>query len=176
MFKTILNAIVRVDRAACIKISGLNGRSTMDRIMRIISRYGDGYLYPLFGLLIFVFDRSSARIVVPAALVAFPAEILTQLGLKFTFRRRRPCLVIPEVKGLVALPEDFGFPSGHTAGAFLLATLMAHVYPVLLIPGYIIGLIVGLSRVYNGVHYPGDIVVGAFLGIGSARLSLVMLF
>ena len=175
MIRKMLYTLNRIDTKVCIRISGLNGRRRVDRVMLIISRYGDGYLYPLFGLLIFFLDRSSARIVLPAALIAFPTEILTQLGMKFTFRRKRPSLVHPEVKNLVSVPEDYGFPSGHTAGAFLLATLIGHVYPVLLIPGYAIGLIVGLSRVYNGVHYPGDILVGSALGIGTAQLSLIIL-
>ncbi len=175
MLRTVLHTLNRLDTAACIRISGLNGRPKMDPAMRYISRFGDGYLYPLFGVLIFFLDRSAARIVLPAALIAFPIEILLQLALKFTIRRKRPCLVLPQVRGLISLPEDFGFPSGHTGGAFVLATVIGYPYPILLIPSYAIGLIVGFSRVYNGVHYPGDILVGALLGFGIARVILLIL-
>jgi len=144
--------------------------------MRLLSRYGDGWLYPVFGLLIWIFNKEGAAFIIPAALIAFPIEILLQLALKFSFRRNRPCLDIPEVVGLVSLPEHYGFPSGHTAGAFVIATLIGTLYPGFLIPGYILGLLVGLSRIYNGVHYPGDVLAGVFLGIGAARLSLIILY
>lgn len=59
----------------------------------------------------------------------------------------------------------FGFPSGHTASAFFVATYLGYRYkrlqPVLII----YAVLVGLSRLYTGAHYPTDVLAGAILGI-----------
>jgi undecaprenyl-diphosphatase len=82
---------------------------------------------------------------------------------------------LPEISNLVSLPDEFSFPSGHTAAAFLMATILGAFYPVMVAPGFIIATFVGVSRIYNGVHFPADVVVGSVIGILSAKIGLVIM-
>jgi membrane-associated phospholipid phosphatase len=63
--------------------------------------------------------------------------------------------------------DGFGYPSGHTAVAFALATVAAPLFPTRWrwVP-YALATIVGLARMHVGVHYPVDVVGGALIGIG----------
>jgi undecaprenyl-diphosphatase len=57
------------------------------------------------------------------------------------------------------------FPSGHAATAFAMALVIAWVYPKARIPVYLIAIMVALSRVALGVHWPSDVVVGGIMGL-----------
>jgi undecaprenyl-diphosphatase len=66
-------------------------------------------------------------------------------------------------------------PSGHTAAAFLMASILSSFYPSVTVFVYLWALSIGFSRVLLGVHYPGDILAGAALGLGISALSIVTL-
>jgi len=66
------------------------------------------------------------------------------------------------------LPASYSFPSGHTASAAAFATAVSLEVPILAAPAFLLASAVGYSRVYTGVHYPGDVVAGAGLGIAVA--------
>jgi undecaprenyl-diphosphatase len=67
---------------------------------------------------------------------------------------------------------DSSFPSLHTSSWFSMAVVYADKYPKLTIPLYSFGILVGLSRVYQGRHYPSDVLAGAILGWASGQLTL----
>lgn len=87
----------------------------------------------------------------------------TVKGLKICVNRTRP-------NG-----EDESFPSGHTAKAFMGATLLAHEYGNrsvwIPIAGYTVATATGVMRVLNNRHYLSDVVVGAAVGILTAELA-----
>jgi undecaprenyl-diphosphatase len=70
--------------------------------------------------------------------------------------------------------DEFSFPSGHTSAAFLVATVIAYFTPVLAIPMFIFAFLVGMARIYLGVHYPSDILGGIIFGIGMARVAILI--
>ena len=87
--------------------------------------------------------------------------------LKVLVRRSRPSFRVTQARivGLRALGRSF--PSGHTSQAFFTATLIApYFHPggwaVILL--YTIALLVGVTRMYVGAHYPRDVLAGAILG------------
>ncbi len=57
------------------------------------------------------------------------------------------------------------FYSNHTSNMFTFATYTTAFFPVAAVPVYTIAVMVGYSRIYNGVHYPSDVTVGALMGI-----------
>ncbi len=71
----------------------------------------------------------------------------------------------------VAMPSSTSFPSGHTASAFAFASGVGGVSPTLGVPLRVAAAAVGYSRVHTGVHYPGDVLAGALLGVWVAELS-----
>lgn len=71
----------------------------------------------------------------------------------------------------VAMPTSTSFPSGHTASAFAFASGVGQVSPSLGVPLWVAAAAVGYSRVHTGVHYPGDVLAGAFLGVSLAELT-----
>lgn len=87
-------------------------------------------------------------------------------------RRRRPArseqhLAHPrESSHHVPMPESHSFPSGHSAAAFAFATGVATVWPGAARVPAVVAVVVGYSRVHAGVHFPGDVVLGALLGSG----------
>jgi undecaprenyl-diphosphatase len=82
--------------------------------------------------------------------------------------RDRPPLSNPDPEPLVHLPGTYSFPSGHATVSFACATVLALAVPRLRLPLYSLAALIALSRVYVGVHYPFDVLVGAVLGVAIA--------
>jgi membrane-associated phospholipid phosphatase len=82
--------------------------------------------------------------------------------------RARPALADPGIEALVATPGSPSFPSGHAATAFAAAIAVGAFYPRIRWPLLGTAAVVGLSRIYLGVHYWLDVVAGAALGIALA--------
>ncbi len=89
-------------------------------------------------------------------------------GLKRVFDRPRPSLVDPAVHPLVAVPHSYAMPSGHAATAFGAAVAVGLVHPRLRLPLVALAALIGVSRVWLGVHYLSDVLVGAALGTAVA--------
>jgi undecaprenyl-diphosphatase len=73
-----------------------------------------------------------------------------------------------EWANLVAEPDRFSFPSGHSAAAMAVAFAYAMAFPLVALPLLTIAVLVGASRVFLGVHYPGDVLAGQMLAVGTA--------
>jgi len=71
----------------------------------------------------------------------------------------------------VPMPRSTSFPSGHAASAFAFATGAGRAQPSLSAPLRAVATLVGYSRVHTGVHYPGDVLIGAFIGVTAAELT-----
>lgn len=138
---------------------------------RAITHSGSGALYPLVPLIMLPGDAFQAYRFFLAALAAFAIELPAFRLLKVGIRRDRPCDRLGKVEKRVAPGDRFSFPSGHTAAAFVMATLLSSFFPGLAVPIHLWALGVGFSRVYLGVHYPTDVLAGMLLGILSGTMG-----
>ena len=137
------------------------------RVSRLVSRTGDGPLYAVLAALLW-WQGESERELVKLALLAFAIELPLYLLLKNSLKRQRP-VGLP----VFITPSDrYSLPSGHTAAAFLMATILATGFP--LWAPWLFGwaALVGASRLLLGVHYLSDLVAGALLGGGCALMAL----
>ena len=98
------------------------------------------------------------------AVLAFAVERAVYWVLKNTCRRNRPQDAIEEFTSFIIPSDKFSFPSGHTSAAFLFTVLVASQQPVLLPPLVLWSSCVAMSRIFLGVHFPTDTLVGAVLG------------
>ncbi len=86
--------------------------------------------------------------------------------------RPRPERAVDAVSGRqVVMPSSSSFPSGHTVSAFAFATAASTDVPAVSTPLHLLATAVGYSRVHTGVHYPGDVIVGAIFGSAVGRFS-----
>lgn len=105
----------------------------------------------------------------------FALLVLTVLQLSFVDKTVSPIKSLtqrtrPEfTENLKALPKlksetSYSLPSGHAVDAFFLATLVGLLLPHLRMPLFVLAFMVGISRVYAGLHFPSDILLGALYG------------
>jgi membrane-associated phospholipid phosphatase len=99
------------------------------------------------------------------------SSIVVSTVLKKAVNRTRPFITYPEIEKMISASSS-SFPSGHTSRAFALATSVSLAYPkwYIIAPSFAWAGAVGYSRMHLGVHYPGDVFMGAIVGGGSAYL------
>lgn len=75
----------------------------------------------------------------------------------------------------VRMPTSTSFPSGHSASAFAFASAVSNSWPAGGAPVRALATLVAYSRVHTGVHYPGDVIAGSFIGgvIGPAVAKII---
>lgn len=102
--------------------------------------------------------------------------LFNNLFLKNFVGRARPFDTLEALVPLIRRPSDFSFPSGHTASSFAAAGVCYRKLPKKYgIPLLIMAALIGLSRLYLGVHYPSDVLFGMISGwfVGCAAEALI---
>ena len=137
----------------------------MDLLMTAITTLGNHGLVWLIlaGILLLTPKHRKAVVAVLAGLAL--EVVCCNLVLKPLVGRIRPCDVNPAVQLLVARPDDFSFPSGHTGASFAAVSALYFSRSRLWMPSLILAVLIAFSRLYLYVHYPTDILAGALLGI-----------
>ena len=143
--------------------------------MRRLSRAADhGKLWFATAAALALLGGPSGRLAARRGLVALGiASGVANLVAKPLSGRRRPDRQEAEelARRHVQMPRSSSFPSGHTASAFAFATAVGKTQPMLSAPLRALATLVGYSRVHTGVHYPADVLGGAFIGVSAAELA-----
>lgn len=143
-----------------------------DRLLRLYTRLGDGYVWALIVLLILIAEGPKFLALVLAQVLP---SLIVSLGLywivKLSTKRKRPFDAIPEFKALVPPLDKYSFPSGHTMNNLAIATTVLLSVPAAGLVMMCLPLTWGFLRVYFGVHWLSDVVGGFLLGIASFALG-----
>jgi undecaprenyl-diphosphatase len=160
------------DAALFLRMNRLTLGSVSDRVLTFASKYmhyGEGWILVLFAMMAQNL-RHGLRVAVEVLPVLWITLLTVNLPLKRFFRRRRPFLAFVKARVLGPRPQDFSLPSGHAAAGFAGAFLLSIHAPAFAPVFYAVAIVVGLSRVYLGVHYPSDVAIGAAAGTLLAAL------
>lgn len=84
--------------------------------------------------------------------------------IKISVSRLRPFLIFDNLHIKKIGIDKYSFPSGHTTAAFSIAVMISLFFPQLTVLCIALAFCTGISRMYLGVHYPSDVIVGIFLG------------
>ena len=137
---------------------------------KFISMMGDGILWALLGLGIWYFTNQSDTWL-GICLLSFGLELAFYKLIKQSTSRRRPFQRYESVENLVDPPDLYSFPSGHTAAATVAALNFTHAIPETMGIWFILVPLIGFSRLYLGVHYLSDILIGFLIGLTSYGLA-----
>ena len=171
----VMRLLAELDARLYVFLGLVQERLHLYKIARAVSFTGDGYAYLLLAAVLLVVSREAGLAVTLCGFLAFAFELPTYAVLKKTFKRRRPYLVVDRLERIHNPSDEFSFPSGHTAGGFLMACVVSHFVPAATVPMYIWATSIGISRVFLRVHFVSDILAGAALGTAFAILAISLL-
>lgn len=128
------------------------------------------YVLAIFMIYLWFTKPRMRRALIASVLIFIVAEILAK-GLGLLIEHPQPFATLPNVYQLIEKKVGNSFPSDHTVLAFSICTTLflgsrAKAKPLYLVLAFL----VGIGRIWVGVHYPVDVLVGALLGAVSAFL------
>ena len=116
-------------------------------------------------LLIWKGGRQGRIMVLLIIPVIFLSDQIASHIMKPFFERARPCTALSDVHLLVNAKSSYSMPSAHAANYFALAFFFSYYFRKYAIVFYLTAFTVGLSRIFVGVHYPFDVLIGGLVGI-----------
>ena len=164
----------RLELNLCQRLNRMGAYTGIRLFFRAISRLGDGvFWYSLALVLPLLMGMDGIAAVGHIAMTGLVCVgIYSQL--KNRLVRQRPFISWEEIRAHTAPLDLYSFPSGHTMNAVNFAVLFSVFYPPLLWLVVPFALLVALSRVILGMHYPTDVLVGAVLGFAISYGSLLL--
>jgi undecaprenyl-diphosphatase len=159
----------------CVALNRTSRSPLVRRVFATVSRLADGPLWYALMLAVALTEGAGGRAVALQMLASGTVGFAIYKLLKHKLVRERPYVLHTGVQCIVTPLDRYSFPSGHTLHAVLFSSiLVAHFPPLapLLVP---FAVLVGMSRVVLGLHYPSDVLVGGALGGALGWLSNFLL-
>jgi undecaprenyl-diphosphatase len=156
----------------CLRVNRSCERPRVLRLFATVSRLGDGVFWYGLMLLLPVLHGAEGLATSMRLAVAALLGLAIYRCLKERLVRERPCHLHPRIRAGARALDRYSFPSGHTLHAVSFTLIATAAFPALgwlLVPFTVL---VAMSRVILGLHYPSDVVAGALLGFALARLVL----
>ncbi len=162
-----------LDRRTVEWLSGLDWPIVTPLMKGLTYAGGAAFIWIALGLVLAVRQRRPLVLVV--LVVAERVSAVLDGILKDAIGRERPPVADPNVHALIPVPHDSSMPSGHAMMAFTGAVFLAAVAPRFRWWFFALATGIAISRVYLGVHYPSDVIVGAVLGAAVGAGAVVVL-
>ena len=160
----LLQRAIELESGICQRINKVCRRKWLNQFFSIVSRLGDGIIwYALTLILPLVYGYEAVAVSLRMAITGIIGLLIYKLIKRHT-ERPRPYSVLKDIRLGTAPLDKYSFPSGHTLHAFSFSLICIQHYPQsawLLIPT---SLLIALSRVALGLHYPTDVLAGAAIG------------
>ena len=170
------NPIFQFDSSILLWIQNNVRSDFLTPIMKVITHLGDKGILWIVVTLVLLFLYKTRKVGVRCLVSMVIGLVITNLIIKNWVARVRPYEVIQGLECIIEKAHDWSFPSGHAtnslACAWVIFKRMDRKYGV---PALIMAILISLSRLYVGIHYPTDVLGGAAIGIGCACLSLWMM-
>ena len=167
----MLESLIQLDKAIFRFFNSTTANPIFDWIMPIITNQNI-WAIPILGILIFLATKGGRRGQITAVILIIAcglADYTSASILKPFFGRLRPSHeMLDGIRILMGKGGKYGFVSSHAANIYGAAVVFGYFYPKHKILYFSIAAAVAFSRVYVGVHYPGDIIFGGLLGYGLA--------
>ncbi|KAA6481629.1 PAP2 family protein [Bacillus swezeyi] len=161
----------------CRIFLGMNSlfhQKTLNCYFRSSTHLGGAFCTILASLSLIIFGAGNVRLAGAAAAIALLIGHLQVVLIKKLYPRKRPYMTLKQTQVLKDPLKDHSFPSGHTTAVFSVITPIVVFFPILALLLIPLGISVGLSRIYLGLHYPSDVLVGMILGVSVGVLSCMM--
>ena len=160
------------ERRLCLAMNRWGARRVLTRFFSIVSRLGDGvFWYALMGLLAAFGGLRGIHAALHMACVGIVAATLYRTLKRWT-RRPRPFRTHADITAYLAPLDEFSFPSGHTLHAVSFTLIALAYFPILAPLLLAFTLLVAMSRVVLGLHYPSDVLAATLIGCALAGSSL----
>ena len=166
----MFNSFYAIDSTAFRLINDGMANPVFDLILPFLTEVRNFYI-PYALLFILLIWKGGPRGVQCALLLAITIAIADPLSsrvIKEEVTRIRPCHVLDGVRLLVPCGAGKSFPSSHAVNNFAAAIIIGYFFRKSLPYALAFAAVIAFSRVYVGVHYPGDILGGAMIGAGVA--------
>ncbi len=162
----MIEILIKLDQSILLTIQEYLRTPILTFIFIMFTTLGNsGVIWILIsmGLLIF---KKTRKVGIISLCALCGSGIINNGILKHLVGRVRPFDVIWGLNVLIPKPNDFSFPSGHTASSFAAASILFRKLPKKYgIPAIILASMISFSRLYVGVHYPSDVLFGMVIGI-----------
>jgi len=148
--------------------------SWLDWLMLYFTQLGN-FVFALFVALLIYFGKNQL-LAYELVLGILTLGLIVQM-LKVSFHRIRPYVKLQNIRIIGSRAKGRSFPSGHTSQAFFMATLLTHSYNADVMAWsfvYALALLVGVTRIYVGMHYPRDVIAGALLGSAWGLVGMIV--
>ena len=146
----------------------------LDAVMPVITVLGDAGIFWIAVAVLFIFTKKYRKIGIGMMIALMMGLVVCNICLKPMIARIRPYDLNPLVTLIVDAPHDFSFPSGHTAVSFAFAAAAACMGKKAHTLSLAFACLMGVSRMYLYVHYPTDVLAGAFFGTLCGLLALFL--
>jgi len=171
----IFNYVDKCELGVCLFLNQASHKNPIKLFFSIISRLGNGvFWYVLMLLLPLIYGLSAWQVSLHMACVAVVGVLIYKL-LKQNLVRQRPFITHASINLGTAPLDEYSFPSGHTLHAVSFLIIALNYYPELAFVLIPFTILVALSRVILGLHYPSDVLVGAAIGFAISFGSIQFL-
>ena len=174
-----MDAIFNFDSSILLWIQNSVRADFATPIVKIITHMGDkGIFWILLTLALLIYpNRKTRRLGVFCGAAMVFGLVVTNLIIKNWVARVRPYDIdhplFQRLILIVGAEHDYSFPSGHTTNSLACAWVLFKKAPKKWgVAALVLAILISLSRLYVGIHYPTDVLGGAVIGIGSACLSI----